>query len=113
MDITTIIIIAVILAVVGAGLAYYLATTNKVKKEGIEAEATVSRVDREVTNIVDNESGLVDSNTSKTFYVKYKTAEGEEVEAVLSNPTMRQKYGDVIKIKYLPERPTQVVRIKE
>ena len=52
------------------------------------------------------------SATNKTYYVKYKNQDGDEIEAMLQNPSMKMSEGDIIKIKYLPEKPNRVIRIK-
>lgn len=106
------IIIAIIVVVVLSLLIYSIITNNKIKKNGIEAKGEISRIDVLNTQNV-NEDGSVDVDTTKTYFVKYKNQDGEEIEARLNNPSFIQKQGDIIKIKYLPEKPYTVVRIKE
>ena len=50
------------------------------KKNGIETEATVSRIEEETQSDSDGIS------TSYNYYVQYTTAEGQSQEAVISNP---------------------------
>ena len=61
-------------------------------RNGIEADAVVSR-------IVDEGSQTeIDINV----YVRYRTADGEEVEAVISNPRSDLEVGQHVRIKYNP-----------
>ena len=106
------IIIGVILLIVVAGGIYAFISYNKIKKNGIEAEAEVSRINVERTERIDNDTNMIETETSKTYYVKYKNENGEEIESLLSNPKMGLKEGDIIKIKYLPENTKNVIRVK-
>ena len=66
---------------------------NGIKKNGIEADAIVSR-------IVDDGTQM---DIDISVYVRYSTSEGEEVEAVLSNPRTDLKEGQRVRIKYHPK----------
>ena len=112
MDSNVLIIIGIVAVVVVVAIVLFI-SMNKIKKNGLVAEATVSRVDKETRSTVHDGTGMVDVDTYETFYVKYKTESGEEVEAKLPNPAMHQVVGDTVKIKYLPEKPSKVVRVKK
>lgn len=86
---------------------------NKIKKNGIETEAVISRINITTTQTIHDEDGTTDIDTTETYFVKFKTQNGEEIETRLPNPKMGLREGDVIKIKYLPEKPNKVIRIKE
>ena len=87
--------------------------TNKIKKNGIETEAEISRINITTTQTINDEDGTTDFDTTETYFVKFKTQNGEEIETRLPNPKMGLREGDIIKIKYLPEKPNKVIRIKE
>ena len=65
---------------------------NKTEKSGIEADAVVSRI------VDDGAQTDIDLNV----YVRYNTADGEEVEAILSNPRSDLEEGQRVRIKYHP-----------
>ena len=104
------IIAIIVLVIVIAGIFNFLAN-NKIRNNGIEAEAEVSRIDIRTTETVD-EDGMTDTDTTETYYVKYKNSNDEVIEAMLNNPGMGLKEGDILKIKYLKEKPKKVIRIK-
>ena len=78
------------------------------KKNGIEANAVVSRIEESTGFDSDG------STTSYDYYVLYTDTEGKQQEAKLSNPGWKgYSVGDRITIKYLPEKPYQAVWIKK
>lgn len=94
------IVFAVILAAFVIGGIWAFAVTKKVKKEGIETDALVSRVEL-------HEWGDIETHGSVTeeYYITYTDQDGRATEAMLSNPGSHQfKEGDRIRIKYLPDR---------
>ena len=101
-----IILVVVVLVVVS------IISTNKIKKNGVEAEAKISRIVIRNTQTVHEDTGLVDNDTDETYYVKFKHQNGEEIEALLTNPRIGLREEDMIKIKYLPEKPNKVVMMK-
>lgn len=99
------IIVIVFVAAVGLYVGYKNLYT---KKNGIETEATVTRIEEETQADSDGIS------TTYMYYVRYTTAEGQSQDAQITNPGFKRlKVGDQIKIKYLPEKPNAVVWIKE
>ena len=66
---------------------------NGTEKSGIAADAVVSRI------VDDGTQTDIDINV----YVRYSTADGEEVEAILSNPRSDLKEGQRVRIKYNPK----------
>ena len=77
---------------------------KKVKQEGIEADAFVSRVDEDEYTDSD---GM--TTTTKKYIVRYTTQDGKVVEARLANPRKGLVMGDRVKIKYLAENPKYAV----
>ena len=86
-----------------AATAYVFYKIQYTKKNGIETEATISRIE-------DEGSG---EDTSYSFFVMY-SMNGQKVEAKLSNPGFGRglEIGTQIHIKYLPERPNIAVWVK-
>ena len=84
------IVFAVVLIV---GVLVSRVIRNGIKKSGIEADAIVSRIVDDGTQ----------TDIDITVYVRYSTSEGEEVEAVLSNPRSNLKEGQRVRIKYHPK----------
>ena len=73
-------------------------TNNRIKNEGFETQAIVSKIDIKVTETIREGSNITDTDN--------------EYEAMLNNPSWNLKEGDNITIKYLPEKPEVVVMIK-
>ena len=55
---------------------------------------------------------MIETETTKKYFVKYKNENGEVIEALLNNPKIGLKEGNKIQIKYLPEKLENVLRIK-
>ena len=91
-----IILWAVFLIVIAAGALISRRIKSGIDKGGIEADAVVSRV------VDDGTQTEIDINV----YVKYRTADGEEIEAILSNPRTDLREGQRVRIKYHPELKT-------
>ena len=106
------IIVGIIVAIVIICIISFI-TTNKIKKNGIETEAEISKINVTTTQTIHDEDGTTDIDTSETYFVKFKTQDGEEIETRLPNPKIGSREGDIIKIKYLPEKPNKVIRIRE
>ncbi|MBR1417241.1 MAG: hypothetical protein IJ572_05430 [Bacilli bacterium] len=106
------VIIGVFVVVIVGVCIYSFITANKIKKDGVEAEGVISKINVNVTQTVDNDGVMVDTDTTKIYFVKFNTSSGEEIEAKLINPDYRLREGDTINIKYLPEKPDKVLRIK-
>lgn len=80
-------------AVFIAGILVSRIIRNGTEKSGIAADAVVSRI------VDDGTQTDIDINV----YVRYSTADGEEVEAILSNPRSDLKEGQRVRIKYNPK----------
>ena len=106
-SILTYIIIGVVVIVIVGGIIFTIVRTNAIKKNGIEANAVVSRI-KEQEN-TDSE-GFTD--TTYIYYVTFTTQDGQSVEAKLGNPPSKIKVGDSLTIKYLPNKPKLVITIK-
>ena len=100
-------IFMIILAAFAAGGIWAFVVSKKVKNEGIETDAVVSRVEL-------HEWGDLETRNSITeeYYITYRNQEGQAVEALLTNPGNHTfKEGDRIKIKYLPDRQDYPVMV--
>ncbi len=95
------IFIGIIVIIVILGV-YSFIFSKKVRKEGIETTAVVSRITEDESVTLDEEEagGMI----THTFYVSYKNQMGEQIEATLSNPKNDLEVGSRIKIRYLPGR---------
>ena len=100
-------IFAVFVAVIIGGVVYSIIHMNKVKKEGIEADAFVSRIDVEESTDSD---GM--TSTTEKYIVRYTGQDGKQIEARLANPRKGLVMGDRIKVKYLPEKPKYAVMVE-
>ena len=101
------VIIGVVAVVVVIVAVYSFLRNKKINENGIEAAAVVSRID---TDTQTDSDGSV--STNETYYVDYQNAEGEIVTAKLGNPPFGAVVGTTIRVKYLPEKPKYVRRVK-
>ena len=81
------------LAIFAAGVLISRRIKKQIEKDGIEAEGVVSR-------IVDEGQP---PETDIRVYVRYRTRDGEEEEAILTNPTSDLAPGQTVRIKYHPK----------
>jgi len=97
-------LIALVVIVIGFSIITTIKRNNAIQKDGIEADAVVSRVD-------ENEDTDSDGNREVTYvyYVKYQTKDGQTVEAKLGNEPGHLYVGKELRIKYLPEKPKYVI----
>ena len=106
------IIVIILLAAFAAGGIWAFVVTKKVKKEGIETDAVVTRVElhKWVGGIGDAWSP---DSVTEEYYITYTDHDGRTVEAMLSNPGDHTfKVGDRMRIKYLPDREEYPVMVK-
>ncbi len=97
-------IFIIVLSAFAIGGIWAFIVSRKVKKEGIETDAVVSRV--ELHEWGGGDVGA-QGNVTKDYYIIYTNQEGQAVEAMLSNPGDHTfQKGDRLKIKYLPSRQT-------
>ena len=80
---------------------------KKINENGIEADGVISRID---TDTQTDSDGSV--STNETYYVDYQNAEGQIVTAKLGNPPFGAAVGTAVRVKYLPEKPKYVRRVK-
>ena len=80
-------------AVFAVGVVVSRMIKNGTEKNGIEADAIVSRI------VDDGTPTDIDINV----YVCYRTANGEEAEAILANPRSDLEEGQRVRIKYHPK----------
>ena len=83
----------VFLAVIAGIILVSRRIKNEIIKNGIEADAVVSRITD------DGSQGDIDINV----YVRYRTENGEEIEGILSNPRAGLEEGQPVRIKYHPK----------
>lgn len=107
MDTTTYIFIGVAVVVVAIVAVYSILRNKKINENGIEADAVVARIDTDTQTDAD---GSV--STNETYYVEYQNAEGQIVTAKLGNPPFGAVVGTTMRVKYLPEKPKYVRRVK-
>lgn len=95
-------------AAVIIGVAVFTVIRNrKIRKNGVEADAVVSRI--EETQSPSAEGG---TDFSETYYVTYVDQNGQTVEAQLDHAPGRTRVGDPVRIKYLPEKPHFAILVK-
>ena len=95
-----------IIALVVIVAAFNIIKVLTIRKKGVEAEGVISRI-IEQSN-VDGDGSL---DVTYTYYVKFRTQDGQEVEADLNHAPSRIRVGDSVRIKYLPEKPKHAVLI--
>lgn len=100
------IVIGIIAAVVIVA-AFNIIKVLTIRKKGIETEGVISRIEEQST--VDGDGSL---DVTYTYYVVFRTQDGQEMEADLNHAPGRTRVGDQVKIKYLPEKPKHAVLIK-
>ena len=110
--------LGVILLILAALIIRNKKINGEIGQNGIEADAVVSRVKENVTTDSD---GMV--SVSYLYYVTYRTMNGETVEAQLGSGKSVDfrigkkawdydlREGTNVRIKYLPEKPSYVIRI--
>ena len=82
---------------------YCVLRNRKIDENGVEADAVISRVDTDYDS---------EGTPSEIYFVDYVNAEGQTVTAKLGNPPMNAYQGMPMRIKYLPEKPRFVRRVK-
>ena len=87
---------AVLLAVIAAGMLISRRIKNEIKDNGIETDAVVSRI------VDDGTQTDIDINV----YVSFITEDGSEIEAVILNPRTDLEAGQRVRIKYHPKYKT-------
>lgn len=97
-----IIVVGMIIAIV-----FIVKRYNNIKKNGVEADAVISRIKENETL---NDDGSID--TSYIYYVKFTAQDGQVVEARLGGAPRLTRVGDRVRIKYLPEKPKYAILIK-
>ena len=100
--------IAVIAVVVIASFAYSYQRSKKIKENGVETDAIVSRVKE-----IEKEDSDGHYSTDYEYFVRYQNQAGETVEAKLGNPPRFLREGTQLRIKYLPEKPKYALMVKQ
>ena len=93
MDAKGIIIWAVFIVICAA--IYFISRNMKkqIEENGIETTGVISRIE--------DEGGTED--ITFTYYAKYLTEDGEEVEGIISNPVSDLAEGQQVRLKYHPK----------
>lgn len=97
------IMIVVFVASIVAIVVFTARRNKAIKENGIETNAVVSSIE---------EDADPDSN-SYTYYVTYRTLDGQTVEARVNRLPDNINVGEEVRIKYLPEKPKYVLFISE
>lgn len=98
----------IILVLVAAAAVYVVCRIMNIKKNGIETQAVVTRIEE---NVQSDSDGI---SVSYDYYVRYTTADGQTQEALITNPGFKKlERGEQITIKYLPQKPNAAVWIKK
>ena len=104
---TTYVFIAVIAVAAIAAIIFTVKRNNAIQKNGIEADAEVSRIVEH-----EKEGNDATSEVTYTYYVKYRTQDGQTIEAKLGNEPAHIRVGSQLRIKYLPDKPKYVIPAK-
>ena len=86
---------------------YTVIRNGKIRKNGVEADAVISRIEEERTT--SSEGG---ADFTEIYYVTYVDQQGKSVEARLNSAPGRTREGDRVRIKYLPEKPHFAILVK-
>ena len=94
-----------VLVVVAAAAIYIFYKIWYTKRNGIETEAIITRIEEESD---------IDANVTYHYFVQY-AMNGQKVEARLTNPGFGKglEVGARITIRYLEEKPNAAVWVKE
>ena len=76
---------------------------RKIKKEGLDAKAVVTRIEEH--RDADDDGPTVEYK----YFVEYRAQDGKTYEAELGSVPKRTQVGDEMIIKYLPDRPYYVL----
>ncbi len=98
-----IILWAVFLTVFAVGTLVSRRIKRQIEEGGIETEGVISRV------IVNGQTDDVDLHV----YVRYRTAEGEELEGILTNPSPGLEPGQPVRVKYHPTLKNNVRLVRK
>ena len=99
-------VIGIIAAVVIVA-AFNIIKVLTIRKKGIETEGVISRIEEQSS--VDGDGSL---DVTHTYYVVFRTQDGQKTEADLNHAPGHMRVGDQVRIKYLPEKPKHAVLIK-
>ena len=102
------IIIAVIVIVVIASVAFNYKRSKAINEKGVETDAVVSRIKE-----IEGEDTDGNRTVDYEYFVKYQNEAGETVEAKLGNPPRFLMEGTHLCVKYLPEKPKYVLKVKD
>ena len=101
------VLIGVVVVVIVTVFVFTIVRNNAIKKNGIETDAVVSRIDEDTST--DSDGSI---STSYTYYVNYQMEDGTVVEAKLGKVPFNTRQGQQLRIKYLPEKPKYVIAVK-
>ena len=108
-------LVAVIVIAIIIWVIWTMKRDNDISQKGIVTDAVVSRVESSESTVERPKEfgelkGKEEIETTYTYYVTYRTQDGQEVEAKLGEvggATLNK--GDSIRIKYLPGKPNFVL----
>ena len=91
-------------ALLAIGVIVILLRRSRIKREGTETDAVVSRIDRQESR---NDDGSI--HTTLFYYVRYTRDDLQTAEAILIGPPKDLTVGTRLRIRYLPEKPKSAV----
>ena len=86
---------------------YTVIRNRKIRKNGVEADAIVSRIEENWTTSSEGGADYTD-----IYCVTFLDQNGQTVEARLNSQPGHTRVGDSVRIKYLPEKPHFAVIVK-
>ncbi len=101
------VVLAAVLGLFVLGGLWAFIVSRKVRRDGLETTAVVSRVEEYERADLD-----APNTVSKNYYISYTNQAGEQVEALLGDQRVDGlPIGSELKIKYLPDRQEYPVLI--
>ena len=101
MDTKGVVLWAAVIVIIAVVLVVSRRMKKQIEENGIEVNGVISRI---------TDVGAEDIDLR--YYARYRTAEGEEIEGLLSNPSRDLEVGQPVRVKYHPKYKTnaRVVR---
>ena len=100
---------AILVAVLAVVFVITVLRNRQIRKNGIETDAVVSRIEEHDHR--DSDGGI---STTYSYYVTYIDQAGNPQEAILSKVLQsRYRVGEELSVQYLPEKPQYALPIKK
>ena len=112
--------IAIAVVVIAVGIVITARRNSEIRKRGLEASATVTRIEEE--DHTDADGSL--SATTYAYYVTYRTQDGRTVEARLGSGKSVDnqigagwagdlRVGSTLNVLYMPDKPGYVIPVRK